>query len=304
MIDVGFGINVRITIWKEVVLMAMRLTDFAGSWYPGEEMECRRTIEMFAKEAEPCPARNQDIIGGIVPHAGWFFSGSIACNVVQCLAVRDSWDTCLVFGRHLHPRSPNYIMAEGTWQTPLGQVKIDSEVAEALISDFSFVVETPTSYEQDNTIELQLPFIKYFMPDARIVPMGVPPAPVSLEIGRRAGQICKEKGRNARVLGSTDLTHYGYNYGFVPKGIGEQAVEWVKTVNDRRVVDLMLRMDEEQLIEESLRNSNACCSGAAAAAISAVRELGARNGELIKYATSCDVRPDNSFVGYVGIVFI
>ena len=283
--------------------MTLRRGEFAGSWYPGEETECRRSIEMFETDSEPCPLPEKDILGGIVPHAGWVFSGSIACNVIQCLGKQKPCNTCLVFGRHLLPSSPQYIMADGAWETPFGPVEIDAEVAKALMSDFSFIVETPDRHDQDNTIELQLPFIKYFMPDAKIVPLGVPPAPTTLEIGRRAAEICREKGRNALVVGSTDLTHYGYNYGFLPKGTGEQALEWVKTVNDRRVVGLMVEMDDEQVINEALNNANACCSGAAAAAIAAARELGARKGKIIKYATSYDVHPDSSFVGYVGIVF-
>jgi hypothetical protein len=194
-------------------------------------------------------------------------------------------------------------MAEGGWQTPLGPLEVDSEVASVLIHEYPFVVETVTNYDQDNTIELQLPFIKYFLPGTKIVPMGLPPVPVSLDIGRRAAQICVKKGRRTLVLGSTDLTHYGYNYGFVPKGTGEMAVNWVKAVNDRRIVDLMQEMDEKGVIEESAENHNACCSGAAAAAISAARELGALHGKALIYKTSYDVRPDNSFVGYTGILF-
>lgn len=283
--------------------MAVRRTDFAGSWYPGEESDCRKTIEMFARKAEPCPDDGAKVIGGIVPHAGWFFSGSIACNVVFCLSQKDSCDTCLIFGRHLRPKSANYIMPEGAWQTPLGHVEIDSEVAEVLLSEFTFTVESPTSHEPDNTIELQLPFIKYFLPNASIVPLGLPPSPLSLEIGRRAAEICLEKGRSTLALGSTDLTHYGYNYGFVPKGAGKDAVDWVKKVNDRRMLDLMEGMADEEVIQEALKNSNACCSGAAAAAISATRELGAKSGKILAYSTSYDVRADSSFVGYVGVVF-
>jgi len=289
--------------FREVVSMALRRADFAGSWYPGEENECRKSIAIFEEDFEPCPAPEEDILGGIVPHAGWVFSGAIACNVIKCLGSGKACDTCIVFGRHLHPSSPQYIMADGSWETPLGPVEIDAEVAKALMSEFSFVVETPDRHEQDNTIELQLPFIKAFMPDAKIVPLGVPPTPTTLEIGRRAAEICRGKGRNTLVLGSTDLTHYGYNYGFLPKGTGVQALEWVKTVNDRRVVDLMVQMDDEQVIREALDNANACCSGAAAAAIAAARELGARKGKVVKYATSYDVHPDSSFVGYAGIVF-
>jgi AmmeMemoRadiSam system protein B len=110
-------------------------------------------------------------------------------------------------------------------------------------------------------------------------------------------------GRNIFVLGSTDLTHYGYNYGFMPKGDGKDAVEWVKHTNDRHVVDLMLDLDGEGVIHEALKNQNACCSGAAGAAIVTAKELGAKRGEKIEYTTSYDIRPDSSFVGYVGIVF-
>jgi len=283
--------------------MHLRRADFAGSWYPGEERECRKSIEIFETDFEPCPLPEKDILGGIVPHAGWVFSGAIACNVIKCLGADKSCDTCLIFGKHLHPSSPQYIMADGWWETPFGPLHIDAEVAEALMSDFGFTVETPEKHDQDNTIELQLPFIKYFMPDAKIVPLGVPPVSTSLEIGKRAAEICREKGRKTLVLGSTDLTHYGYNYGFLPKGTGEQALEWVKTVNDRRVVDLMIEMNGDQVIKESLNNANACCSGAAAAAIAAARELGARKGKIVKYGTSYDVHPDSSFVGYVGSLF-
>ena len=106
------------------------------------------------------------------------------------------------------------------------------------------------------------------------------------------------------ILGSTDLTHYGYNYGHTPKGGGREAVDWVKNENDKRAVDLMMAMDAEGVVEESLKNHNACCSGAVAAAISAAKSLGAQEGKKLIYSTSYDIRPDNSFVGYVGIVFL
>jgi AmmeMemoRadiSam system protein B len=194
-------------------------------------------------------------------------------------------------------------MKEGAWATPLGDLEIDHELAERLTSEFRFHVETTSRYEPDNTIELQLPLIKYFFPDARILPVGVPPTLNSLKIGQRVAQLSVEMGRETIVLGSTDLTHYGYNYGYTPRGVGEEAVNWVKNENDKRVVDLMLAMDAEGVVEESLKNHNACCSGAAATAITATKGLGAQKGDKLIYSTSYDTRPDSSFVGYVGIVF-
>jgi AmmeMemoRadiSam system protein B len=66
---------------------------------------------------------------------------------------------------------------------------------------------------------------------------------------------------------------------------------------------LMVKMDEKGVIEEALKNYNACCSGAAGAAIAAAKELGADRGVKITYSTSYDIRPDSSFVGYAGVVF-
>jgi AmmeMemoRadiSam system protein B len=283
--------------------MAIRRSDFAGSWYPGKEADCRKEIEAFSQASVPCPASEREKVGGIVPHAGWFYSGRIACNVIKCLKDDAEPDTIVLFGRHLHPGSKNYIMKEGTWDTPLGDLEIDGPLAEKLTLEFPFQEETPAQYEQDNTIELQLPFIKYFFPNTKILPIGVAPSAASLEIGQRAARISEEMGRKTMFLGSTDLTHYGYNYGYTPKGVGEEAVNWVRDENDKRMVDLMVAMDAEGVIEDALENHNACCSGAAATAIAAAKGLGAKRGEMLIYATSYDIRPDSSFVGYVGMVF-
>ena len=283
--------------------METRRADFAGAWYPGNESDCQRAIEEFVTSGLPCPAGMGDVVGGIVPHAGWLYSGRIACNVIQCLDRQVKPDTCIIFGRHLHPESSNYIMKEGQWETPLGALKIDSVLADKVAEEFSFTIETATRYDQDNTIELQLPFIKYFFPQTMIVPIGAPPSVNSLSIARKTAELAKEMGRTSIVLGSTDLTHYGYNYGFTPKGTGEDAIEWVKNENDKRAVDLMVDMDEQGVIKDALENHNACCSGAAGAAIAAAKELGANKGSKIIYSTSYDIRPDSSFVGYVGIVF-
>lgn len=284
--------------------MLTRPADFAGTWYPGTERECLAAIRSFSDPALSCPADAQAILGGIVPHAGWAFSGKIACNVIRCLSERgEKADTVLIFGHHMRPRSTNLLMKEGLWETPFGALEIDSEITALLIEEFDFEVETATRYVQDNTIELQLPFVRHFFPGVRIVPIGPAPREEALAIARRAAEYCLRLGRKARVLGSTDLTHYGPSYGFMPKGDGTQALEWVKTVQDRAVIQHMLRMDARGVIREALQSQNACCSGAAAAAIAAAQALGASHAEEIAYTTSYDVRPDSNFVGYVGVLY-
>jgi MEMO1 family protein len=284
--------------------MTTRKSDFAGTWYPSKGSECRRIIEGWIETDEPCPKTREKPAGGIVPHAGWVFSGKLACGVVRCLHAGGRIpETVVLFGKHLHPGSRNYIMKEGQWATPLGELSVDADLGEGLASRFEFVTETASRYDQDNTIELQLPLLKYFFPEAKILPLGLPPSASSLVIGEAVAEIAETIGRRIIVLGSTDLTHYGPNYGFTPRGTGIEAVTWVKNGNDRRIVDLILKLDAAGVIHESLRNQNACCGGAVAAAIAAAKKLGAGTGLELSYSSSYDIRPDSSFVGYTGILF-
>ena len=283
--------------------MKVRKSMFSGSWYPASATACEKEIKGFLKEYPTDAIDKQSLIGGIVPHAGWYFSGSIACNVIHCLAGKTSPDVIVIFGMHLHSSSPAFIMVEGAWETPFGTLEIQNDLAKELSEQFAFEIETADNFTQDNTIELQLPFIKYFFKDAKIVPIGAPPTKQSLEMGKAVADISKRLGLQVGIIGSTDLTHYGPNYGFVSHGRGSSAVEWARNENDRRVIDAMLAMDPEMVIKDAKKNQNACCSGAAATAIAAAKQLGAGQAQTIAYATSYDKSPGDSFVGYVGIIF-
>jgi len=283
----------------------VRRAVFAGSWYPARASECEREIKAFIERGGIMPPRNRQPVGGILPHAGWYFSGSIACNVIHCLKQAESPppDVLAVFGMHLHASSPNIMMSKGAWETPFGAIPVAEDLAAEVTKKFPFRLETTEHFTQDNTIELQLPFVKYFFPEAKILAMGVPPTDTSLAIGKAVVDTAKRLGLTLKVIGSTDLTHYGNNYGFTGHGSGLPAVGWVKQENDRRIIEAMLDLDPKRLISEASENQNACCPGAAATAIEAGRHLGAKEAESICYATSYDRSPGESFVGYVGIVF-
>jgi AmmeMemoRadiSam system protein B len=280
----------------------VRKAMFAGSWYPASASECKTEIDSFLEEGKNIKSPDRRLVGGIVPHAGWYFSGSIACNVISRLKSEDPPDVIVVFGMHLHPNSQCYLMAEGAWETPFGEIPVEERLAAELVEKYSFSLETPDRFSQDNTIELQLPFIKYFFKDTKIVAMGVPPSESSLEIGKSVIDLAKEMDLTAKVIGSTDLTHYGSNYGFTSQGRGKKAVDWVRSENDRRVINAMLALEPEKVISEALASQNACCAGAVATAIAAAKNLGADQADEIAYATSYDKSPGDSFVGYVGIV--
>lgn len=283
--------------------MNTRSAAFAGSWYPGSKKACEREIKAFLDEGSHPGLEGKRLVGGIVPHAGWYFSGSIACRVIHGLSLSDPPDVVALFGMHLHPGSPFYLMTEGAWETPFGELPVAEDLAGALAGRFRFTIESPTRFTPDNTIELQLPFVKYFFKDVRVITIGAPPAEKTPAVAQTLVSLAREMGLSLKVIGSTDLTHYGMNYGFTPKGGGPAALAWVTGENDRRFIEAVLAMDPQAVIREGTTHHNACCAGAAASAVAAAKALGASRAEAIAYATSHDKHPGESFVGYVGIVF-
>ncbi len=283
--------------------MERRKTVFAGSWYPGSAAACEQEIRQFLEQESQPDLPDQQWMTGIVPHAGWYYSGQIACQVINRLKGAKPIDLVVLFGMHLHPSSPNFMMPEGAWETPFGDLPVAAGLAADLMERYPFELETPKRFNQDNTIELQLPFVKYLLDPKAFLGIGVAPSINSLDIGRSVVNWARDNDKQIRIIGSTDLTHYGANYGYSPKGSGQQAVDWVRNQNDRQVIDAMLAMHPEQILEEARARQNACCAGAAATAVAGARHFGATRAQTVAYATSYDKSPGDSFVGYVGVVF-
>ena len=274
---------------------------FAGSWYPATSNECEASIQGFLKEKPG--AFHGHFAGGIVPHAGWYYSGSIACRVIASLQGDEKIDTIILFGAHMHEQSEPFILTQGEVQTPFGQIEVDNELTDKVIAGISIRKRPPHKFPDDNTFELQYPFIKYFYPNAKIMVCGVAPTSLADIIGSIAAQEAKNLSRNVRIIGSTDMTHYGPDFGFTPAGAGEKAVEWVKNKNDGKAIQALLKMDTSAIVEQGLENKNMCCSGAAAASVAACKKYGAVRAVELDYATSFEKSASASFVGYAGILY-
>jgi AmmeMemoRadiSam system protein B len=161
--------------------------------------------------------------------------------------------------------------------------------------------ESPSS--GDNTIEIQLAMVKYFFPEAKLVAVRSPLSLKAETVGREIAEIAKKEGISIVAIGSTDLTHYGPNYGFLTKGIGPASVKWVKEENDKGFIERALKMDAAALLKHAIENDSACSAGAAVSAMATCKAMGAEKGILLDYYTSYDIMPDDSFVGYAGIIY-
>lgn len=279
----------------------IRKRSLPRGWYPFDEKDCKRDIESYLEGWSPLQSPPGGGIGGIVPHAGWYFSGRLAARVFYSLKSQRKIDVVVLYGGHLGPDDLPQVVTEKAWETPFGEIEIHTDLVKHLMRRIDAEKESPSS--GDNTIEVQLAMVKYFFPEAKLLAVRSPLSQKADLLGKEVAEIARQEGISVLAIGSTDLTHYGPNYGFLAKGTGSTSVEWVKKENDKGFIDRALRMDTEGLITHAQKNDSACSAGAAASAIATCKALGAKKGVLVDYYTSYDILPDSSFVGYAGIVY-
>lgn len=278
----------------------------AGRFYEADKAALLEDVQTCAGDYRP-PSDLKPLVGGVVPHAGWVFSGPTAAKVFRALSASVAPATYVLFGAvHRADLAKAGLYATGKWVTPLGDCLIDDAFAVELLRDApDLLCASPDAHRGEHSIEVQLPFIQALSPQARIVPIAVPMRGAATEVGRAVARTIKKWKSPVVCVASTDLTHYGMNYGNAPRGPLSTAMPWIRA-NDARIVRLVEGLLSEEIVPEAEEHDNACGAGALAAATAAAAALGATRGRVLEYTTSADVTDDyrgDVAVGYVGIVF-
>lgn len=271
--------------------MEIRGCSLPPGWYPGSKAEIARTIAGW-QTSTPTVARTA--LAAIAPHAGWFYSGSLAWSAWQ--SAREA-DTIVLLGGHRPGGTTSLVCMQDAFDTPLGVIKADEETRTLLFEG----LKTTADRQADNTLEIHLPFIAYRFPEARAVLARVPNDASAVEFGQRMAGIAAGFGRRIFVLGSTDLTHYGPSYGFEPGGTGAKGRAWARATDDR-IIQAFLDFDEGEALEAANRGA-ACSVGAALAVLSYARARGAMKAELLGRSSSDEKTQGSSFVGYCAVAY-
>jgi AmmeMemoRadiSam system protein B len=239
-------------------------------------------------------------LAAVAPHAGWFYSGAIAVRAVS--ALRKETETVVIIGGHLPAGMPVLFFDEEGVETPLGTMLIDGELRASLVKE----LDGKADRYQDNTVEVLLPMARYFFPHARLLALRLPAELASFEAGKRIAALGRMLKRRLAVLGSTDLTHYGVNYDFMPQGSGKNALRWVRQVNDAAFIEAVQEGDPAVVLAQAEEERSACSAGAVLGALGFARAMDAEAAELLAYGTSADAAgrdiPD-SFVGYAALAW-
>ncbi len=271
----------------------------AGSFYEGSR---DRLIEQlkWAISHELGPASTMGsreeasyVLSVIVPHAGYMYSGPIAAHAYVEIGKYAKPSTFIIVGpNHYGIGSPAAIMTNGEWETPLGRVAIDSELANE-IKRLARLDEDPVAFEREHSLEVQVPFIQYLFPNAKIVPIVL--WNQTLDMARRLGKAIAEavgdRGGDVVLVASSDLNHYEPHEITVDK--------------DMRVLEHVLNMDEEAFYRAMERYDVSVCGyGAIMAAIVYSKAKGASFAKLLKHATSGDTSGYVlETVGYASVAF-
>jgi len=269
----------------------LRQPAVAGRFYPSDPAVLRADVNSYlSPEQEPVRA-----IGCIVPYAGYIYSGQVAGAVFSRIEIPDR--AIVLCPNHTGRGHPLAIMDEGEWQTPLGNLAIDSDLASQLLDALPALAADSAAHRAEHAIEVELPFLQVRRPRAQFVPVAIGTSRLILleEVGHSIAKViensvAQDEEDSVLIIASSDMNHYE-----------DEATTRVK---DRKAIDRILGLDPQGLYETVINDSISMCGfGPAVAMLTAAKRLGAKKAELVQYATSGDVSGDRDMVvGYAGIV--
>ena len=230
----------------------------------------------------------------MVPHAGYQYSGAIASHS-YCKIVQNGFPEVFVIlsPNHTGLGSEISVFNEGQWITPLGNVEVDGEFAQSIISHSDIATADFSAHIREHSIEVQLPFLQYFSNDFKIVPitMGSQSFSASSDLAKAIFDAGNDLNKSYAVIASTDLSHFN----------NQEKANKV----DNFVLEDIEEMNEFKLFEEVVQyNITMCGYGPVITTIYLSKMSNKNHSEVLAYGTSGDVTGDfTSVVGYASSIF-
>ncbi len=260
----------------------------AGQFYSSSAMQLKKQIASFLSEER----QKSQVLGCMLPHAGYVYSGRVACQTLNVVKIKQK--IVLLGPNHTGLGKAFSIMAEGIWQTPLGEVKIDAGLSKLILGHSKLLQEDSSAHIQEHSLEVELPILQYFNSGIEIVPIAF----LSDDVGKLkqagadiAAAIKESQERDEIMLvASSDMTHYE------PQAQAEK--------KDAVAIEAILELNEDKLMQAISRfNISMCGYAPVVVMLAASKILGATSARLIKYETSAVVSGDaTNVVGYAGVI--
>ena len=279
----------------------IRRPNVASQFYEGNAEALRAQItSCFLHQLGPkkLPQTNfhshpRNIVGLICPHAGYVYSGPVAAHAFYELAVDGKPDTVVLLGpNHTGYGSALALMREGIWRTPLGDVEVDTTLADSILHETSIVDVDETAHKYEHSLEVQLPFLQFLYGNTfKIVPICylMQDYDSAVEVGRALVEALD--ATNTVVIASSDMTHYEPAKAAAAKD--QSALKAVTDMDAKRFFEIV----ENQYI-------TACGYGPITSLITYANGVNAKEAKLLSYHNSGDITGDHSSVaGYAAVSF-
>lgn len=261
----------------------------AGYFYPADPEALKKMLKSFVRNG----GEKLRAIGVVAPHAGYEYSGPVAGRVYSSVEIPDT--AVILSPAHYRISSLFALYDRGNWLTPLGEVKVEEQLADLISMESDLITRDPEAHRKEHSIEVQVPFLQYFRPDVCIVPLMVSYQaswPELNELGQALASAVKNFSRPVLLVASTDMSHY------VNKKVAEEL--------DFKAIAFIEKLDPEGLYNVVTSYGISMCGfQPTAAMLAAARRLGAKEGRLINYQTSGERTGDyREVVGYAGLAIL
>jgi len=267
----------------------LRLPAVAGSFYEGTPARLRAQVDACFAANPPQPEK-QRFIGAVVPHAGLMYSGAVAAAFYAVAELPKRF--VILCPNHTGAGHFAAINREGAWRTPLGDVAIDTALADTLMARTHLLAEDARAHAREHSLEVQLPFLQHLLGDFTFVPicLGAHRYDYAEEIGRAVAEVVKNEREPVGIIASSDLNHYEDQQTTLRKD--QLAIDEVTKRNPRELWRVVDEFDVSM-----------CGFIPTTAMLVAANALGAAEAALIRHATSGDVNGDYSHVvGYASML--
>ncbi len=272
--------------------MVVRQPAVAGAFYEADPKRLHAQVEECFAE-NPKPAAKQRFIGAVVPHAGLMYSGHVAAAFYALAELPKRF--IILCPNHTGYGHFAAINNAGAWRTPLGDVPVDSKLANALMAKTKLLADDARAHAREHSLEVQLPFLQELLGnDFTFVPicLGAPQFDMCEQIGNAIADVIAAEGETIGIVASSDLNHYEDQKETLRKD--QLAIDQVLALNPRELWRVVNEFDISM-----------CGFIPTTTMLVAANKLGAKSARLIKHATSGDINHDYSHVvGYASIVVV
>lgn len=262
--------------------MSNRKAFASGRFFPSDRAELLSTLSNLIDLNIP----KHIVYGAMVPHATFTNSGRLTASLFSSIEIPNT--VIIMCPNHTYKGEPVAVWGEGCFETPLGDVSVNSELVKLILNQTQLVKIDETPHIEEHAIEVQLPFLKYLNPNVTIVPITVRNLVRSEyhEIGYALASAIKQYANEVLIVASSDMTHYEDSK--------------IAETKDRNALAYIENLDMEGLQDSLTRNRCTMCGDAGVSImLEATKELGAKKGITKQYASSGDVDGNySSVVGY------